>query len=67
MTDNFKYENAVKRLEEIVSNMENGELDIDTLGEKLKEAKRLLRMCREKLTNTEKEVKLILDDDGQRQ
>lgn len=67
MTDNIKYENAVKRLEEIVSNMENGELDIDTLGEKLKEAKRLLRMCREKLTNTEKEVKLILDDDSQRQ
>ena len=67
MTDNIKYENAVKRLEEIVSSMENGELDIDTLGERLKEAKRLLRMCREKLTNTEKEVKLILDDDSQRQ
>lgn len=63
MAENNKYEDAVKRLEEIVGSMENGELDIDTLGDKLREAKRLLKMCREKLSKTEQDVRQILGDD----
>ena len=55
------YEQAVKRLEEIVKRIEGGEMDIDSLTAKLKEAKGLVEFCKEKLTNVEAEVKKCLD------
>lgn len=64
MNENIKYEQALKELEDIVSAMENDELDIDTLAEQLKTAKRLLKLCRDKLTKTEQEVKQILDEEA---
>lgn len=62
MTESIKYEEAVERLERIVNAMEQGELDIDTLSQQLKQAKQLIKLCRERLTKTENEVKQILDD-----
>lgn len=35
---NIKYEEAVKQLETIVDKMENGDLDIDSMTEELKES-----------------------------
>lgn len=64
MKEEMKYEDAVRQLEDIVNSMENGELDIDTLGEQLKKAKRLLKLCRDKLTKTEEEIRLILQEDN---
>ena len=55
------YEQAVKRLEEIVNRLEGGEMDIDSLTANLKEAKGLVEFCKEKLTNVEAEVKKCLD------
>ena len=55
------YEQAVKRLEEIVKRIEGGEMDIDSLTANLKEAKDLVEYCKEKLTNVEAEVKKCLD------
>ena len=65
MTESIKYEEAVERLERIVSAMEQGELDIDTLSQQLKQAKQLIKLCRERLTKTENEVKQILDDNDE--
>ena len=42
----LKYEEAMKRLEEIVHQIENGEMDIDSLADKLKEAKSLMTFCK---------------------
>lgn len=55
------YEKAMKRLEEIVSKIESGDMDIDSLAAQLKEAKALVEHCKEKLTNVEAEVKKCLD------
>ena len=55
------YEQAVKRLEEIVKRIEGGEMDIDSLTANLKEAKGLVEFCKEKLKNVEAEVKKCLD------
>ena len=55
------YEKAVKRLEEIVKQIEGGEMDIDSLTANLKEAKALVEYCKEKLTNVEAEVNKCLD------
>ena len=43
------YSEAMKRLEAIVSQIESNELDIDSLGEHLKEAQKLIKgRCRNK-------------------
>lgn len=63
MAESAKYEEAMSRLEEIVRQMENDELDIDVLGEKLREAQRLAKMCKAKLTKTDEEIRKILDEE----
>ncbi len=55
------YEQAMKRLEQIVKQIEVGEMDIDSLTANLKEAKNLVAFCKDKLTNVETEVKKCLD------
>ena len=56
----MKYEEAIKKLEEIVEKMEKGELDIDQMVEQLKEAQKLVKMCQERLTKVDEDVKKIL-------
>lgn len=58
-----KYEEAVHQLEEIVNKMENDELDIDSLTVQLEKAKKLIKLCKEKLTKTDNEIHQILDKD----
>lgn len=60
----IKYEEAVAQLEEIVDKMENDELDIDQLSDQLKRAKELVRLCKDKLTKTDEEIKKLLSEDN---
>ncbi len=62
MEQGINYERAVKRLEEIVQKMERNELDIDSLGEHLKEAQELIGLCKDKLTKTDEEIRKILEE-----
>lgn len=57
----LKYEEALKQLEDIVAKMENDELDIDTLGQQLKTAQKLVKICKDKLTKTDEDIRKILD------
>ncbi len=59
----IKYEAAVQELEEIVDKMENDELDIDQLSEQLKRAKTLVKLCKDKLTKTDEEIKKLLEEE----
>ncbi|MBQ9178460.1 MAG: exodeoxyribonuclease VII small subunit [Prevotella sp.] len=61
MKEEMKYEEAMQRLEAIVSQIENDELGIDELTARLKEAKQMLKTCRDKLTKTDKEIRKLLD------
>ena len=61
MKEEMKYEEAMQRLETIVSQIENNELGIDELTAKLKEAKQMLKTCKDKLTKTDKEIRKLLD------
>ena len=61
MEKEMTYEKAMKRLEQIVAKIENGEMDIDSLAKNLKEAKTLVEYCKNKLTSVEKEVKKCLE------
>ena len=56
------YNEAIERLRKIVGEIENGELDVDVLSEKVKEATRLIKVCKEKLYKVDEEVKKILEE-----
>ncbi|MCI7310693.1 MAG: exodeoxyribonuclease VII small subunit [Prevotella sp.] len=60
MKKEIKYEEAVRQLEDIVSRMEEGDMDIDILGEELKKAQALIKICKDKLTKTDAEIKKLL-------
>ena len=59
---NIKYEEAIRQIEHIVERLENDEMDIDSLGTELKKAQKLIKLCKDKLTKTEEEVKKILEE-----
>jgi len=56
------YNEAVEKLRLIVEDIERGELDVDILSEKVKEATRLIKLCKEKLFKADEEVKKILEE-----
>ena len=60
MSKEIKYEAAFAELQTIVSKMENDELDIDQMSEQLKRAQELIKLCKDKLTKTDEEIKKIL-------
>ena len=49
-------------LDFIVADIENGDLDVDILSEKVKEATRLIKLCKEKLYKADEEVKKVLEE-----
>lgn len=67
MKNDMKYEDAMRELERIVARMENEEPDIDSLGEQLRRAQQLIKLCKAKLTKTDKEIKDILESDGEKE
>lgn len=56
------YQEAVDKLRRIVADIENGELDVDILSEKVREATRLIQICKEKLYKADEEVKKVLEE-----
>ncbi len=59
---NPSYSEAIGQIESILQQVENGELDVDQLAEKIKLASELLKVCKKKLFDTEKEIENILKD-----
>ena len=60
MTQTPDYTKAFEELQEIVAEIEKGEISIDELSEKVKRAAQLIRICRTRLTSTEEDVARIL-------
>lgn len=58
--DEMKYEEAMREIERIVKAMENDEPDIDTLTSQLRKAQELIKLCRDRLTKTDGEIKKLL-------
>ena len=57
------YNEAIQQLEEISRSISSGELDVDQLAAKLKQAKELVAFCKQKLQTVEADVNQILDED----
>ena len=58
----ISYSEAITELENILSEFEKGEPDIDNLSEKVKRVSVLINLCKKKLKHTEDEVQKILDN-----
>ncbi len=56
------YSQAMERLEMIVRQIDNNELEIDALAEKIKEANEIIAFCSDKLTKTDKEIEKLLSE-----
>ncbi len=61
-TKKISYKEAVSEIEAILEQVENNELDVDELAEKVKRVSVLLKMCREKLLKTSEQVEQILKE-----
>lgn len=62
MTENPNYHDAFEELKSIVDEIEEGEISVDELSQKVKRASELIKICKEKLTSTEEDVKAILEE-----
>ena len=58
----ISYNEAIAEIEEILQKIENEELDVDDLSEKVKRVSALIKICKEKLYKTEEEVEKILKE-----
>jgi exodeoxyribonuclease VII small subunit len=58
----FSFNEAVVKIEEILRNIESGELDVDKLSVEVKNASELIKQCQKKLKETEDEINSIFKD-----
>jgi exodeoxyribonuclease VII small subunit len=64
MKENISFEEALKRLEEIVNSLETGQLSLDESLKIFEEGIRLSRLCNEKLLETQQKVEKLMEKNG---
>jgi exodeoxyribonuclease VII small subunit len=62
MNDKPNYAEAFEELQQIVAEIEEGQISVDELSEKVKRAAHLIQICKAKLSSTEEDVNKILKD-----
>ena len=61
--EKISYGDAVAEIEAILQEIEEGKLEVDELAKKVSRVTDLLKICRDKLHLTEKQIGEILDED----
>ena len=56
---------ATERLDEIMHEIENEQLDVDTLTDTLKEAKKLIDFCKQRLYDVDKSIREMTDEQSE--
>jgi exodeoxyribonuclease VII small subunit len=62
MSKKINYTDAFAELQEIVAEIESGEISVDELSGKVIRASLLIKICKSKLATTEEDVKQVLKD-----
>lgn len=62
MSEEINYTASFEELQQIVRDMEDGEITVDELSLKVKRATELIKICKKKLTSTEEDVNQILKE-----
>jgi exodeoxyribonuclease VII small subunit len=60
----FSFNEAVTEIEDILKNIESGNMDVDKLSIEVKRASELIKQCQKKLRTTEDEINSIFKDMG---
>lgn len=63
-TKKARFEESMKRLEEIVRELEGEDLSLEEAIGRFEEGVKLGRVCRELLDKAEKRIKLLVEDDA---
>ena len=59
-----EFETALKRLESIVENLENGELSLEAALKQYEEGVRMATVCSKRLTEAERKVEVLMKTSG---
>ncbi|MFM9984386.1 MAG: exodeoxyribonuclease VII small subunit [Flavobacteriales bacterium] len=62
MSTEKNYAEAFEELQQIVADIEGGEISVDALSSKVKRAAELIKICKKKLSSTEEDVNAILKE-----
>lgn len=60
-----KFEEAIKKLEEIAKDLESGELSLDDSVSKFEEGMKLSKTCTKILNDAEKRINILIDSNGE--
>jgi len=60
--EKLSYSDAMSELEQLVHDMEYGDISVDELSEKVKRSAYLIKFCKLRLKSTEEDVESILKD-----
>ena len=63
--DQMSFEDALKRLEKIVADLENEEIPLEKSIELFEEGKKLSSFCMKRLQEVEKKVKVLIDENNE--
>lgn len=59
------FEESMKKLETIVTELENGDLNLDESVQKFEDGMKLAKKCNEILEEAEKKITILLEKDGE--
>ncbi len=64
MTKELKFEEMMKKLEGIVSDLETGEMPLEESLKRYEDGVKLLRLCRKRLDETKRKVEILVKKGG---
>ncbi|MBU1061408.1 MAG: exodeoxyribonuclease VII small subunit [Candidatus Omnitrophica bacterium] len=64
MAKELKFEEMMKGLENIIDELESGEMGLEGSLKRYEEGVKLLRLCRKRLDETKRKVELLLKKNG---
>ena len=59
------FENAIKELEDIITQIENNDVDLDSALNKYKHGMELIKFCQSKLNEVEQKIKILDQETNQ--
>jgi len=65
MMSKENFEESMKKLECIVNELENGNLNLDESVEKFEEGMKIAKQCNTILEDSEKKITILLEEDGE--
>ena len=64
MAKELKFEEMMRALENIIDDLETGEMGLEESLKKYEEGAKLLRLCRKRLDETKRKVELLIKKNG---